>query len=260
MKAPIRPSPPASLRTDDGDRRTRRNVGGSRPTGTTRIERSTTKRDRQTAAAHERERARRRARRTTIARRTGVALVIAALLAIGGFAAVRRLGPRPIPQAALAAAEAAGCGQVQTPSPSAPGGQHLASGQTYHYTTEPATSGWHDPSQLPENVHVYTTPVPETRAVHNLEHAYVLVYYRADGADALPSGVVDALTPLVKSQFKTIMAPFPDLPTGTSFDLLAWNKLWSCPPTITADQAKTMTQGFIQVFRGTGNAPEPSSP
>jgi hypothetical protein len=113
---------------------------------------------------------------------------------------------------------------------------------------------------LPENVHVYTEPVPETRAVHNLEHSYVIVYYRADSADALPTGVVDALTPLVKSQFKTIMAPFPDLPAGTSFALLAWNKLWSCPPTITPAQATTMTQGFIQAYRGTGNAPEPGSP
>jgi hypothetical protein len=113
---------------------------------------------------------------------------------------------------------------------------------------------------LPENVHVYAEPVPETRAVHNLEHSYVILYYRPDGADALPSGVVDALTPLVKSQFKTIVAPFPDLPTGKSFALLARNKLWSCPPTITRDQATTMTQGFIQAFRGTGNAPEPSAP
>ena len=102
--------------------------------------------------------------------------------------------------------------------------------------------------------------MPETQAVHNLEHAYVLVYYRDGGPDALPTDVVQALTPPVNAQFKTIMAPFPNLPTGTSFALLAWNKLWTCPATITADQARTMTSGFIHAFRGTGNAPEPSAP
>jgi hypothetical protein len=137
---------------------------------------------------------------------------------------------------------------------------HLQPGQNYRYTSEPATSGWHDPSPLPGDPHVYTQPVQETRAVHNLEHAYVLVYYRADGPDALPADVVQALGPLVNAQFKTIMAPFPDLPTGTSFALLAWNKLWTCPSTITASQARTMTSGFIQAFRGTGNAPEPGAP
>ena len=57
-----------------------------------------------------------------------------------------------------------------------------------------------------------------------------------------------------------VVRSLPRLPLVTSFALLAWNKLWSCPSTINPDQAKTMTQGFIQAYRGTGNAPEPSSP
>ncbi len=230
--------------------------GGSRPSTTAARE---AKRERHAVAARERERARLRAKRIGLARKAGVGLVVGTLVIVGAVVVGRKLGPRPIPQAALRAADAAGCGSIQTPSDNATGG-HLSPGQTYGYATEPATSGLHDPSPLPPSPHVYTTPVPETNAVHNLEHAYVLVYYRADGQDALPGAVLNALTPLVDSQEKAIMAPFPDLPDGTSFALLAWNTLWSCPSTITPQQATTMTSGFIEAFRGSGNAPEPSAP
>jgi hypothetical protein len=69
--------------------------------------------------------------------------------------------------------------------------------------------------------------------------------------------VVDRLASLARAQDKVIMAPYPDLPSGTSFALAAWNKLWECPATATADQARTIASGFIQAYRGTSNAPEP---
>lgn len=184
---------------------------------------------------------------------------MASLIVVTAVIVGRKLGPRAVPKAALAAAEAAGCGPIQTPDDN-PSGGHLSPGQTWGYTNEPATSGFHDPSPLPSSKHIYDAPVPEVNAVHNLEHAYVLVYYRPHGQDALPGGVVDELASFVNSQEKTIMAPFADLPQGTSFALLAWNKLWTCPPTITPEQTKAMTSGFIEAFRGTGNAPEPSAP
>ena len=237
-------------------RKSRPRRAAPRPSATTSRE---AKKERHAAATRERERARDRARRIRLARKVGIG-VVAGIVAIAGVVLLSRAaGPRPLPQAALAAAQAAGCGDVQAPSGNASGG-HLSPGQAYRYTTEPATSGLHDPSPLPSSTHVYTTPVPETNAVHNLEHAYVLVYYRADGQDALPGSVTDALTPLVSSQDKTIMAPLADLPAGTSFALLAWNKLWSCPSTITPQQATAMTSGFVHGYRGTGNAPEPSAP
>ena len=166
-------------------------------------------------------------------------------------------GPQPIPEAALAAASDAGCGDIETPAASAPGGIHLSPGESHTYPEHPATSGPHDPSPLPGDPHVYDSPVPETRAVHNLEHAYVLIYYRANGPDAIPQAVVDRLASLARSQDKVIMAPYPDLPSGTSLALTAWNKLWECPAAVTADQARTIASGFIQAYRGTSNAPEP---
>ncbi len=203
-----------------------------------------------------RETALRRIRRRRAIKRAAWMGGLGAVTFVAFFLLTRVGGPKPIPQAALAAASDAECGDVQTPAASASGG-HLSPGQSYTYPEHPATSGLHDPSPLPGDPHVYDSPVPETRAVHNLEHAYVLIYYRAGGPDALPQAVVDGLASLARAQDKVIMAPYPDLPSGTSLALAAWNKLWECPAAVTADQARTIASGFIQAYRGTSNAPEP---
>lgn len=187
-----------------------------------------------------------------------MALAGAVTIVVGFSLLVRAPSVKPIPDTATRAAAAAGCGDVQSPE-SDPQRSHLESGQTYRYPTEPATSGPHDPSPLPSDPHVYTSPVPETRAVHNLEHAYVLIYYRADGADALDGSVVRDLASLANAQTKVIMAPHPSLPDGTSLALAAWNKLWSCPSTVSPEQARTITSGLIHAYRGTANAPEPTA-
>jgi hypothetical protein len=206
-----------------------------------------------------REAAVRRARRRAMVRRGVIGGLVG--LAVAGviYFLFRAEAPRPIPQAALAAAEAAGCGEVETPASSAPGNLHLASGESYAYDQHPATSGYHDPAPLPAEPHVYTSPVPETQAVHNLEHAYVLVYYRADGDGALPPDAVRALARLSDAEDKVIMAPYPDLPDGSALALAAWNKLWECPSGVTPEQARTIASGFIEAYRGTSNAPEPNA-
>ncbi len=184
-------------------------------------------------------------------------MAVMAVAAAGVLYFVNRAGaPNPIPDAALAAAESAGCGPVQTPAENAPGNLHLAAGESYTYDQRPATSGYHDPAPLPDTPHVYTSPVSETNAVHNLEHGFVLIYYQLDGADALASDVVQQLASLAKSEDKVIMAPYPDLPERVSLALAAWNKLWDCPVAVTGDQANTIASGFIQAYRGTSNAPE----
>jgi uncharacterized protein DUF3105 len=195
-------------------------------------------------------------RRRAISRALQVAILSA--IAVGAvWFFTRAQAPADVPQSAIRAAEAALCGDVQTPAASAPGGLHLAPGETFTYDQHPATSGSHAPAPLPAEPHVYTSPVEEIAAVHNLEHAYVLIYYRADGPDALPSDVVDELATLANSEDKVIMAPYPSLNEGTSLALAAWNKLWECPAGVTADQARTIASGFIEAFRGTSNAPEP---
>ncbi|MGH2528474.1 MAG: DUF3105 domain-containing protein [Actinomycetota bacterium] len=215
------------------------------------------KAERKDQARRARETELRRARRARTTRRAAWAGALGVGTFVALYLVLRVDAPKPIPDAALAAAEAAGCGAVQTPAASAPGGQHLARDEDYTYPDHPATSGFHDPSPLPPEPKVHTEPVPEIRAVHNLEHAYVLVYYRADGPDALAEDVVERLTSVAESENKVLMAPYPQLDEGTSLALAAWNKLWECPATVTADQAVTIASGFVEAYRGTGNAPEP---
>jgi hypothetical protein len=104
---------------------------------------------------------------------------------------------------------------------------------------------------------VHTEPLVETRAVHNLEHAFVIVYYRVGGDVALPASVVSELGAYVRSQDRMLLAPYPDLPEGVSLALTAWNKLQTCPADVTASQARAITEGFVAAFAGTSNAPEP---
>lgn len=208
-------------------------------------------------AAREAER-KRQARAATIRR--------AAIFSVAGLAAFgtlwwlqRAASPRPISQAAVAAASAAGCTTPTRPLADAPGGQHLQSGEAHTYDQHPATSGPHDPAPLPDSPNVYTQPVPETQAVHSLEHAGILVYYRSEGDGALPADVVDALTQVVDGATNTILAPYDGLPDGVSLALATWNELQTCPGSITAARADSVTQGFIDAFVCTGIAPEPKA-
>jgi len=163
----------------------------------------------------------------------------------------------PLSADAQAAATAAGCADLVSPAASAPGGLHLQPGQAYTYDQHPATSGYHDPTPLPGQPRVYTTPVQETQAVHSLEHGSVIMYYRPTGdADGLPQPVVDRLGPVAQNNKASYLIPYPDLPQGTALAFTAWNKLLTCPSKITADQAATLAQGFIDSFACTANAPE----
>ena len=254
--AGARPGTDRGSRTSTAEREDRRpSPGGGRKPGA----------DERASVRRARER-----RRTGDARRSSVRKVARLAAVTLAFVLVLQLlvrgdSPQPVPAAALVAGRAAGCGRVLTPATDAPGGLHIPAGAPHQYSQEPATSGPHDPSPLPDTPKVLTEPVsdravggivPESRAVHNLEHAFVIVYYRMDGPDALPTGVVDRLAALVRSDDRVLMAPHEDLPDGTSLALTAWNKLWSCPATITSTQAASVARGFIDAYRGTTNAPE----
>ena len=89
----------------------------------------------------------------------------------------------------------------------------------------------HDPSPLPIPPRVYTEPISETNAVHNLEHGAVIMYYRQSGDAALPQDVVDRLATIANDGHNTILAPYGPLPDGTALALAAWNKLQTCPAT-----------------------------
>ena len=199
-----------------------------------------------------------RRRRDTI-RRFLVSVVVAAVV-VGAFLVLTRVGgPNPFPETAVEAATAANCSDVRSPAGGDAAGGHLEPGQTFTYDEAPATSGVHDPSPLSAEVPVYTEMPAETMLVHNLEHAFVNIYYRPDGPSALPQDVVDELTQVAEGDPRAhvILSPHTSLPEGADFAVTAWNKLLTCPSTVTAAQARTIAQGFMTAYECTSNAPEP---
>jgi hypothetical protein len=215
--------------------------------------------ERKEMARRERERIVRASRRRRLLARAGRWAAVAAVLAgISGFVGYRFMQDRTLLRRADAAAEALGCGEIQ--SPASEGRGHLQPGSPPpEYGTTPATSGTHSPSTLPPNVHVYDQEIPEPLAVHNLEHAYVIIHYRAEGRASIPENVRSALAELAEGQEKVILAPYPDLPEGTSLAFVAWTKLQECPRVTDAGATVAAARGFIAQFRGTDNAPEPSA-
>jgi Protein of unknown function (DUF3105) len=226
------------------------------PSETAAATASPVRRERKELARREQERDRKRAARAATGRRSIIFGLVG--LALVGFLLWRGRAPgvRPIPAAAIAAAKDVGCSGVQTPTKDPVRG-HLAPGQTTTYTQRPPTSGIHNPVPLPTSPAVYTEPVDETKAVHFLEHAGIILYYRQHGADALPADVVSALAGVANAQPNTLLIPFPDLTAGTSLALTTWNKLQTCPGTMTASQATSIANGFVHAYVCTSNAPEP---
>lgn len=182
------------------------------------------------------------------------------LLAVGALLAwlllFRPQAPGEIPEEAFAAAGAAGCDALERPVEAEPSREHLSEGQAFAYEDPPAAAGPHDPSPLPAEPRVHREPVEETRAVHNLEHAYVLIWYRPMADGGLSAETVEALETLASDERLVIMAPYPDLPEGRSLALVAWNTRWMCPSGMTPDQASSIAGGFVEAFRGTTIAPE----
>jgi hypothetical protein len=201
-----------------------------------------------------------------VARRAATLGVVGLVAVLGVQLLVRGTGAGTVPASVVEAGRAAGCGPIRSPAADAPGGLHLSPGETFDYQQGPATSGYHVPAPLPDTPKVLTRPVsdrpgagtiPEARAVHNLEHAFVILYYRAADGEALPTDTVRALSALVRAEDRVLLAPHADLPPGTSLAMAAWNKLWTCPATIAAQDAVTIARAFIEAYRGTSNAPEP---
>jgi len=99
----------------------------------------------------------------------------------------------------------------------------------------------------------------EARAVHNLEHGYVWVYYQPAGADALSAPVVDALRSAATGQRKVLLAPYPQLPAGAALDFAAWDELQQCGRGVTAGEAIATLGAFVTAYREGPLAPEPGA-
>ena len=237
---------------------------GSRPgTGTAVAEAAAD--DRPSARAARKEQARlererrikqaKRRQRTRRLVRWGV--VVAAAGGIGWFVWTQVQENRLLQERAAAAAERVGIGEVEEPADE--GARHLQPNDAPpQYGTVPAASGPHSPGTLPAEPKVYQQPVPEISAVHNLEHGYVLVYYRAQGDGALPEPVVAELEDLVEGESEVIMAPYEGLPEGTNIAFVAWTRLQSgqVPAGAEPDDVTLVARAFIEEYRNGAAAPE----
>ena len=183
-------------------------------------------------------------------------VAIVAFIGLGWLLFFRTPGPGEISAEARSAARAAGCGDLEQQVEPDPSRVHLAPGESFDYPDPPAAAGTHDASPLPPDPHVYPIPISETRAVHNLEHAYVVVYYLPSEEGGLAQDVIARLAAVAREESRVIMAPYPTLSDDRALALLAWNTRWLCPATVSADQAVAIATGFIDAFRGTSIAPE----
>jgi hypothetical protein len=109
------------------------------------------------------------------------------------------------------------------------GANHVPQTEVPNYTSRPATSGPHwslGDGTAPLFWKIYTTPVPEPAAVHNLEHGGIVIWYQrtATAAD------IQALTQFVQQQlassdFKILLSPWAGDDFGHPIAVTAWDWL-----------------------------------
>ena len=121
---------------------------------------------------------------------------------------------------------------------------HVQGPVTYDQT--PPVGGPHDAIWL--NCGIYTEPVPNENAVHDLEHGAVWVTYDP----SLPAESVTKLRDRMPSTY-TVLSPYPGLPGPIV--LSAWN----AQVTVSSVTDPRISQ-FFEKYRNSGNAPEPGAP
>ena len=121
---------------------------------------------------------------------------------------------------------------------------HVKGPVTYDQT--PPVGGPHDAIWL--NCGIYTQPVPNENAVHDLEHGAVWVTYDP----SLPAESVTKLRARMPSTY-TVLSPYPGLPGPIV--LSAWN----AQVTVSSVTDARISQ-FFDKYRNSGNAPEPGAP
>lgn len=93
------------------------------------------------------------------------------------------------------------------------------------YNSNPPTSGPHDPIALDWGV--YTSPQPKERAVHNMEHGGVIIWYNCV-SDRCKNEIVPELNRLMdefeRDRRLMVMMPYPDMEPDT-VAVTAWTRL-----------------------------------
>ena len=135
------------------------------------------------------------------------------------------------------------------------GGTHVPQTTVPTYNSVPATSGPHWnlwEGIAPLNWGVYTSPVAEPAAVHNLEHGGVVIWYQdtatQDDIDKLTQWTQQALN---GTNYKVLLSPWNGKDFGHPIAVTAWDWL------LYMDKADTDLLQKFQDAHPASDAPEP---
>jgi hypothetical protein len=117
---------------------------------------------------------------------------------------------------------------------------------TVDYPMSPPAGGPHNPVWL--NCGVYSEPVPNENAVHDLEHGAIWITYRPD----LPASDVAALKALTPSTY-AVLSPYDGLDAPVAIS--AWGAQLKV-----SDPSSPALQAFIDRYWKSADAPEPGAP
>lgn len=221
---------------------------------------------RKEAARRERERAIKSYRRKRLVKRVGVVALVVGLVGGGGFLVVNAMrSSAERDEQVTQLASQIGCGRILSDDEGDlvdEGAGHV--NQPPEYQNVPATSGPHFTQWLPPGERVYDIPFDpsfEFRAVHNLEHGYIIMYYEEDGERALDPAIVEDLERMARSQPKVMIAPYPNLEEDENLVLVAWNRAQRCDVSgASSGDVREVVEYFVDRFRGDGGeAPEPNA-
>lgn len=186
------------------------------------------------------------------ARTVGIGAGVVVIAAVVVAAAVLPSGgdfpePQQLLQRAAAAAQDAGCGDVQTTPDFDPADNdrtHLGGGDIFgpalsDYPTTPPASGPHADVPLPAGVYPSLTLSELYRSIHSLEHGATIVWYdpaTPESRIAQLTGFYDRrLQDAQVGQDRVIVAPFDFsedaagiLPEGTQMGVVGWHRLRLC--------------------------------
>jgi hypothetical protein len=210
--------------------------------------------ERKEEARRERERRMRQAKRRQRTRRLVRWGIVAGVAAGIGFAIyIAGSESREIKEKAAAAAERVNAAEVETDE-GLPNEHQEPYGAGQNGV--PAVGGNHTPGSLPVDPKTYEQQPPEETAIHNLEHGYVIVYYAAEGDNALDADIVSSLEEVVNDETEVLMSPYQGL--AEPLYLVAWGALQAVDPPEDAspEDVALVARAFIDEWKNGQFAPE----
>ena len=127
------------------------------------------------------------------------------------------------------------------------GAVHIEEGAPFDaYNSVPPTSGPHWPvtSTTPASWGIYTTPIPNERQLHNLEHSGIMIQYNTED-----QGLINQLIRFAQRQRNfpcfLVVAPYPDMPFTIALTA------WGVRDTMDAYDDSRL-QGFVNAYREKG--------